>query len=273
MITLLTDFGSSDSWVGEMKGVMLGIDPSIPIVDVTHGITAGGIREAAWILSRAWEVFPAGTIHVAVVDPGVGGERRGIAARAGGHWFVGPDNGVLIAAIDRADADPAAEIREITLRELGHVRRGTTFDGRDLFAPTAARLHGGLPFLEIGPEISDPVRLPGFAPRPKGEAWSVEIARVDRFGNLVTVADEGFLRAQFGDDWRDVSVELANAPLRGISLGYGDVAVGETLLSIGGAGTLEISVNRGSARASLGLVAGDTVLLNGPPSHSSGSPG
>lgn len=261
MITLLTDFGLSDASVGEMKGAILSIAPDVTVVDMTHGVQAGNVREAAWILSRTWPSFPAGTCHVAVVDPGVGTERRGLAARAGDRFLVGPDNGVLLPTMEALGG--ADEIRALESRELGPARRGTTFDGRDLFAPTAASLARGARLAELGPEVHDPVGMPTFAPRRVSDGWEAEVIRVDRFGNLVTTLEETFLRATFEDAWRKISVHVGSGTVRGVQLGYDDVPEGETLLSIGGGGTLEISVNRGSARRTLGLAAGETVTVRG----------
>ncbi len=262
LITLLTDFGGSDSFVGEMKGAILSIDPTIRIVDLAHGVAAGNVREGAWVLSRTWDAFPPETCHLAVVDPGVGSERRAIAVRTADRWFVGPDNGLLMSAVDAANG--AREIREVAVRELDRPRRGTTFDGRDLFAPVAARLVTGAEFAQLGPEVHDPVGVGSFRPKPSGDMFEAEIIRTDRFGNLVTTADEAFLRSTFGEDWRRIRVHAGDTSLEGVLLGYAERPAGEALLTIGGAGTLEISVNRGSARKKLGLAAGDFVSLEGP---------
>ncbi len=260
-IALLTDFGVADPYVGEMKAVLLRLAPEARVVDVTHGVRPGAIREAAWILSRVWRSFPEGTCHVCVVDPGVGSARRGLAVAAGGHLFVGPDNGVLQAAFDA----PGGEIRELALRDLDHVRRGTTFDGRDVFAPAAARLVRGTPLGEAGPEVQDPVPLAPFRPVRRAEGgFTCEIVRTDRFGNLITTAEEGFLRDAFAEDWRAVTVVAGRTRVTGVRLAYADVAPGEPLLTIGGAGTLEISVRDGNARKRIGLEAGDTVVLEAP---------
>lgn len=261
VISLLTDFGLSDPYVGELKGVLLRLAPSARLVDLTHGVRPGAIREGAWVLASGYGWFPAGTCHVAVVDPGVGGSRRGLVASSGGHFFVGPDNGLLVPALESAGG---AEIREISVRDPEHVRRGTTFDGRDVFAPIAARLHAGAPLSSLGPEVHDPVPMAPFRPRPVDHGWEVEIVRVDRFGNLVTVADEGFLRRELGEDWRSASVRVGGSSVRGIRLAYGDVPAGQPLLSIGGGGTLEISVRGGSARRLLGVGAGARVRLMAP---------
>lgn len=262
LVTLLTDFGLADPYVGEMKAVLVRLAPGLTVIDLTHGIAPGAVREAAWVLRNAWSQFPPGTCHVAVVDPGVGSERRALAVDAGGHLFVGPDNGLLHPAWEAAGV---VEIREISTRETEHRRRGTTFDGRDVFATVAARLATGLSPAQVGREVHDPVTLPSFTPRAQGAGvWEAEVVRVDRFGNLVTAADESFLREALGEDWRALEVLLGDTRLRGVRLGYEEVPRGEALLTIGGAGTLEVSINQGSARKHFGLKAGDTVRIEVP---------
>jgi S-adenosylmethionine hydrolase len=246
-----------------MKAVAKSIAPDLEIVDVTHGIAPGAVREAAWVLRKAWSLFPEGTCHVAVVDPGVGSGRRALAASAAGHTFVGPDNGLLVAALHSAAGD--REIREITLREIDHRRRGTTFDGRDVFAPTGARLATGLRLGEVGPEVHDPIPLLAFDPVPVDDGWDVEIVRVDRFGNLVTVVEESFLRESFGEDWRAVSVLVGDRSVAGIRSSYEDVGAGEALLTIGGSGPLEVSVRGGSARDEFSGAPGGRIRLHRPP--------
>jgi S-adenosylmethionine hydrolase len=261
---LITDFGAKDPFVGELKLVILRLAPGTAIVDVTHGIAAGAVREGAWVLRQAWRNAPEGSCHLAVVDPGVGGERRGLAARAGGQLFVGPDNGLLAPALEEAGIE---SIHEIAWRETEHRRAGTTFDGRDVFAPVVARLLRGASLREVGPEIDDPIPMAPYRPAPLAEGGHrVEVIRVDRFGNIVTVAEESFLRETFGQDWRDVGIEVDGAEVRGIRLGYSEVAAGQLLLSIGGSGTLELSVRDGSARQTTGIRAGSFIRLL-PPSR------
>ncbi len=267
LISLLTDFGRDDTSVGEMKAVVLEFCPQTSIVDLSHGVAPGAVREAAWMLSRAWAAFPAGTCHLAVVDPGVGSDRRSIAAAAGGHLFVGPDNGILGPALEsasRCGGGGAPEIREIATRDLERVRRGSTFDGRDVFAPAAARLASGMALAQIGPEVHDPVALRPFTPKAAGPGWEGEVIRVDHFGNLVTTIEEAFLRERFGEDWRRVRVHVGDHRLSGIQLAYASVGPGDLVLTIGGSGTLEISVNRGSAREVVREGPGGRVVVDRP---------
>lgn len=270
LVTLLTDFGTQDPFVGEMKGVLHSVVRELTVVDITHGISRGNVREAAWVLRKAAPWFPPGTCHLVVVDPGVGGSRRALAAEAGGHRFVGPDNGVLLAALDAAGG---AAIHEIAVREVDRERRGTTFDGRDRFAPVAGRLAAGEALEQLGPAIDDPVRPGVFAPGPEEGGWSVEVIRVDRFGNLVTVAEERFLRDELGEDWRKARVRVGSTWIEGVQVAYCDVAPGRALLAIGGSGVLEVSVRDGSAAAELGVRAGDRIHLARPDSRQRGEAG
>ncbi|MGQ0722316.1 MAG: SAM hydrolase/SAM-dependent halogenase family protein [Candidatus Eiseniibacteriota bacterium] len=256
-ISVLTDFGLRDPFVGELKAELLrgGCET---VIDLTHEIDPGNVREASWVLLKSWARFPSGTCHLAVVDPGVGSARRAIVAAAGGHRFVGPDNGILAAAL--ADAGGAV-IHEIAAPVPASARRGTTFDGRDLFAPAAARLARGAALAEFGPKIGEIVRLAPFDPVPDGGGWSAEVIRVDRFGNVVTVVEESFLRSAFGEGWTGITVTAGGRAVRGIRRAYDEVGAGEPLLTIGGSGTLELCVNRGRASDGLALRAGDSVRI------------
>ncbi len=271
LVTLLTDFGLADSYVGELKGVLLRTGPDLRWVDLSHHVSPGNVREGAWLLLHAWDLFPAGTVHLTVVDPGVGGARRPLAARGGGHFFVGPDNGLLAPALQAAAAE--REIREISYRELERPRRGTTFDGRDVFAPVAAKLALGAPLHEIGPEASSLMPLASFGPTPREGAWEAEVVRADRFGNLVTVAGEDFLRRELGKRWRDVSVRVGEREIRGVRIAYEEVPPGDLLLTIGSAGTLEISCRGGSAREVTGCAPGERVTLRALPEGSGSEAG
>ena len=184
IVALLTDFGVSDGYVGIMKGVILGIAPETALVDISHDIPPQGIRAGAFVLKAASPYFPPGTIFVAVVDPGVGSERRIIAVRTPRAFYVGPDNGVLSWALQREDVQETINVTESGYW-LPDVSR--TFHGRDIFAPVAAHLAAGLPISRLGERIEDPVILP--LPAPHLESDQVvrgEVIYVDRFGNLIT---------------------------------------------------------------------------------------
>jgi S-adenosylmethionine hydrolase len=189
----------------------------------------------------------------------VGTDKARLAVRAGGAFLVAPDNGLVWPLLEaRGGRFEARKLR---------VPRGAapTFHGRDVFAPAAARLAAGLPLGECGPEVTDWVTLPGFRPVSREGGHETEIIRVDRFGNLITTLEEGFLRSELGEDWRRLRVRVGSAEIQGVGLSYADVAPGEALATIGGSGTLEISVSAGSARRKLGQKAGDRVLVLPPP--------
>src|SRR5690349_20119253 len=184
-ITLLTDFGTSDGYVGVMKGVMLGIAPGVTLIDLTHDIPPQDIREAAWVLHTSWRSFPAGTIFVCVVDPGVGTGRRPVALRAGGRLFIGPDNDLFSYVLAAAEPEAA-----VTLDDPRHHLPGAsaTFHGRDIFSPCAAHLAAGVPLAALGSSL-DPASLIRFAPpRPTWDSGTLRgrVLHVDRFGNLIT---------------------------------------------------------------------------------------
>ena len=179
IVTLLTDFGNADFYVAEMKGVLLSLAPSVVAVDVTHNIAQGDVRSGAYILGRVWHRFPPGTIHMAVVDPGVGTTRAALAFGARGHWFVGPDNGVFTPVLHDAEVEAVA----LPTPEAA----SPTFHGRDLFAPAAAALAAGTPLHALGqPFLGMPERLAYTAPHYEGKTVVGEIVYIDRFGSLVT---------------------------------------------------------------------------------------
>ncbi|MAF26514.1 MAG: SAM-dependent chlorinase/fluorinase [Gemmatimonadota bacterium] len=254
IVTLLTDYGLRDPYIGEVKGALLARAPQAALVDLTHAVMPGDLRAASWLVGRAWDRFPEGTVHLVVVDPGVGTDRRALIAAGAGRFFVGPDNGLLSHASERFP--DGWEYREISRPPEVSPGRGTTFDGRDVFAVAAGRLAAGEAFDALGEAASDPVRLRSFTPIGTGRVWDTEIHWVDGYGNLVTGAEEGFLRSAFGDAWRDIVVRVGNREIRGIRNAYAEVGRGEPVLTIGGGGTLEIAVNGGRA-----------VRVLGPPSN------
>lgn len=244
VITLTTDFGSADGYVGEVKGVLATRAPGAALIDVAHEVAPGDVRGAAWILRRIWTRFPAGTIHLAIVDPGVGSDRRAIVARAADRWFVGPDNG-LITLVDRAH--PVREARRIR-PESGERPLSDTFHGRDVFAPAAAHLAAGMSPDEIGPSV-EPSRLERLdIPQPErdGPLLRGHVLHVDRFGNLITTVP---------NDWlpEAAEAEIAGVRIPGVSASYDAVEPGHLLLTRGSGGTLEISVRDGRASERLGV--------------------
>ena len=248
IITLTTDFGLKDPYVAAMKGVLLSICPKVLLVDVSHDISPGSIREAADMLAYIFPFFPKGTVHVAVVDPGVGGDRRSIVVKAGGHFFVGPDNGIFWPMMKR---DP--ETRVISLSNEIFFRKpvSKTFHGRDIFAPVAAYLASGKDPSDMGELILNPVELHIKTPVVEPEAIIAEVIRVDRFGNLITNLREetlyGFLEGC------DPLIQVGNLTIKEIHSCYVDVPKGAPLALWGSGGFLEISINCGRAAKSIGM--------------------
>ena len=238
----MTDFGTKDHYAGVMKGVILGINPNARIVDITHEVEKYNIFEAAFKLLSYYTYFPRGTVHVAVVDPGVGGPRRPLAIDAGGYFFVGPDNGIFSPVLDSLDDLRVVEITNAAYM-LGNV--SGTFHGRDIFAPTAAHLSSGADICELGDPAAEPVSLEFPEPSVSGGEITGEVLYVDSFGNLVTN-----IRGETVGPGSTVYVGQHRAG--GVSRSYGEAGKSELLAIIGSAGLLEISVNQGSAKDFLG---------------------
>jgi S-adenosylmethionine hydrolase len=252
IITLLTDFGLDDPFVGVMKGVIFGRHPSANVVDLCHGLRAGSVEQAAFWIERSYRYFPAGTVHVAVVDPGVGSARKAVAIRAAEHYFIGPDNGLFAGVIAGA---PGAEVRLIDGDRLGLPAPSRTFHGRDLFAPAAAELAAGRAGFEA---LGEPTTLDvtsGRAEPVVGEAGiDGVIVTVDRFGNLLSNVGEALLGER---DW-DVIVAGGRCALLGT---YADVPSGALVAVINAFGVVEVAMRDGSARARLGVDAGAALRL------------
>jgi S-adenosylmethionine hydrolase len=259
LITFLSDFGHHDWFVGVVHGVLHEGCPAARIVDLAHDLHAGQIERAAFVLEAAAPDFPAGTVHLAVVDPGVGTSRRALAVRAHGQWFVGPDNGLLEWGL----ADPAAEARELTAEAWFRRPVSRTFHGRDVFAPVAARLASGADFEEVGPVVRDPVRLRRRAPEVGAAGELVgRVMYVDRFGNALTNLTEGELADAFPTvPETRLQVRVAGRIVRGLARSYGDAPVGTILAIIGSSGRLEIAQVGGDASERLGIGEGDAVAV------------
>jgi S-adenosylmethionine hydrolase len=243
-ITLLTDFGIADSYVAEVKGVLLSRAPGVTLVDVSHEVPPGSIRAAQFLLARTWHRFPAGTVHLVVVDPRVGSDRRALAAGVEGHWFIAPDNGLLSVLPDGG--------RYVSLPVLRDA--APTFHGRDVFAPAAARLASGARLEELGSPVPDPVRIPLPTPRTEGHAIVGEILYVDRFGNLVTNIPREGLRPES-------VVRVVNQDVGPLRRTFTDVEPDALLAYIGSGGTVEIAVHGGSAAKRLGVDVGVAVRI------------
>lgn len=240
-ITLLTDFGAADYFAGAMKGAILSVNPHAAIVDITHEIPAQDVAAGAFTLLAAYETFPAGTIHVAVVDPGVGSSRRTIVVSAADQFFVGPDNGLFTYIYDR---HPRFEVFHITATNYFRHPVSTTFHGRDIFAPIAAELSNGIDLSSLGTRISDPIRLP--------TTREFQVIHIDRFGNLITNITR--------DDFREgTSLSVNGKVISAVRRFFSEGETDEPFAIWGSAGFLEIAVNGRSAADLLGVRRGDPV--------------
>jgi S-adenosylmethionine hydrolase len=261
IVTLTSDFGLNDPYVAEMKAVILGVCPRATVVDVSHGIEKFNVRMAAYVLASAAPYFPRGTVHVAVVDPGVGTRRRPIVVQAAGCCFVGPDNGVLALAVRNARGP--VRFYRITNREFMLPNVSGTFHGRDVFAPVAAHLANGVRAAELGRQISR-IRTPGFAEVTRGKRVVVgEVVHVDDFGNVVTNLGREELRWVGARAVVKIRLGSATHELR-LCRTYADVERSRPLALVGSHGFLEVSVNQGHAANELGVRSGDRVVLYRP---------
>lgn len=255
LITLLTDFGLQDHFVGVMKGVIAGIAPAARVVDITHEVGAYEVGQARFLLAQSWPYFPKGTVHLCVVDPGVGTARRPLVVEAAGHLFVGPDNGVFtdLLAVKGAKARTLTQAKWL-LKDISQ-----TFHGRDVFAPAAAYLASGARTAEAGRLIDDALRLSSGAPQRIGRRfWSGEVAHVDRFGNLITnLAAAEFLPLVR----KGLTLKIGLIEVSRLVQSYAEAAAGETVLLTGSSGNLEVALNQGSAARKLGVGLGSPVEL------------
>ncbi len=253
IVTLITDFGTSDGYVGEVKGAILSAAPDATLVDVAHDVPPGDIEAAAWILSRVWSRYPEGTVHLVVVDPGVGGARRAMLLESGGRWFVGPDNGVVSRALGEGGPDSAWELDP---DRCASDTLSSTFHGRDLFAPAAARVVAGEPPTALGDpiEFESINRMDVIPPTRSRDRVRGHVAHVDRFGNLVTDIPASWVSPS-------ALTELGGVEISGVRLSYTSVDPGHLVAVIGSAGTLEISVREGSAAEQLSVARGEPVLV------------
>jgi S-adenosylmethionine hydrolase len=256
LITLTTDFGTRDWFAATMKGVILRLNPRATIVDLTHEIPAGDIRGAAFALMASCRYFPKGTVHVAVVDPGVGGTRKAIAVQTADYFFVGPDNGVLSFALAK---ERIKSIRRLENQKLFLHPISRTFHGRDVFAPVAAHLSRGISFQKLGPVQKDFVRLSWPEAKRTRDGIEGEIVYVDRFGNAITNIANSSLRLR-----SDHEVFAGRKRLGPVKEFYQAVPAGRSVAVPGSSGFLEIAVNGGSAAKRFGLEIGNRASVRRP---------
>jgi hypothetical protein len=256
VIALLSDFGSRDHYVGTMKGVMLGICPDVTFVDITHDIAPHDVLDGAIELAAAYRFFPAGTIFLAVVDPGVGSGRRGIAAEVGDYRFVCPDNGLLSAVLRDV---PARKVVELTERRYARPTVSRTFEGRDRFAPAAAWIAKGIQLPALGRNVAELQRLDIPEAVVTEDVLRGAVLRIDRFGNLVTNIDRKAFE-KFGREAR-VQVTAGGASVGRLVATYADIQSGEVCALFGSTDHLELAANAGSAADILGLPRGTIVEI------------
>ena len=254
VIALLSDFGSRDHYVGSMKGVLLGICPDVTLVDITHEIAPHDVLDGALELAAAYRYFPIGTIFLAVVDPGVGSVRRGIAADTGDYRFVCPDNGLLTVV---ARDTPPKKVVELTERRYARPTVSRTFEGRDRFAPAAAWLAKGIQLAALGRNVASVQHLEIPQPAIEDEAMRGAVLRVDRFGNLVTNLDRKAVE-RFARD-AGVQIVAGGATVGRIVATYAEIQPGEVCALFGSTDHLELAANAGSAADALGLTRGAAV--------------
>jgi S-adenosylmethionine hydrolase len=255
VITLLTDFGLKDGYVGVMKGVIWGIAPEAQIADITHQVLPQNVREGALALGRVAAYFPAGTVHLAVVDPGVGTQRRPIAARLGEQYFVGPDNGLCTVLVEHArQTDAVVRFIHLNRPQYWLPVISKVFQGRDIFSPVAAHLANKVPLSMLGNPISDPKLLDFPKPERMGEGWRGQVILVDNFGNLST----NLTRQELV--WvQPAIVQIAGRQIHGLVNTFGDAQPGALVAMFGEADDLTIAVVNGSAAAALSVGAGEPV--------------
>ena len=255
IVTLTTDFGTADHFAGVMRGVILSICPSAQIVDITHEVQPFEIPDGAFTIAQAYGYFPKKTIHVVVVDPGVGSTRRPLLAESGGHYFVAPDNGVLSMVLTKEKAS----VRHITNERYFLHPLSRTFHGRDIFAPVAAHLASGIPPAKFGKRIDDYLRLDFNAPTRLGKnIWTGTILKVDRFGNLCT----NLHIDEFpGVTTRAFELAAGLKTITRLALTFTECEPGELFVVVGSSGYLEVACNQSSAAKTLGCGAGSPVQL------------
>jgi hypothetical protein len=256
IITLTTDFGTNDYLVGAMKGVILNINPAARIVDINHHVAPFDILDGALAIASAYKYFPPRTIHVVIVDPGVGTERRPLLVSGEKQYFVAPDNGVLSMIFERE----SCVVRHVTAEHYFLNPISPTFHGRDVFAPTAAWLAKAWQTDAFGEEITDYVRFSMPKAKPAGQAIKGVVLRVDAFGNLMTnLTTEDVPAAMVASG--DIKLAVNGKEVRKIARTFGDGIPGEPIAVFGSAGYLEIAVNRGNAARALGVNRGAEVSL------------
>jgi S-adenosylmethionine hydrolase len=257
IITLLTDFGTKDHYVASMKGTILNINPRCTLIDITHHINPHHIREGAFILANAYSSFPKGTIHLSVVDPGVGSPRKPILLATESYFFVGPDNGLFTFALQREKVRKVVALKNPKYF-LSHI--STTFHGRDLFAPVAAYLSLGVKPEAFGPELDSWAELDFKKPRIRRRELIGEILYIDTFGNLISNIDKQQLLHFIKD--HPFLIKIGKRAIHGLKKGYWEGKRNELIALIGSGGFLEFSIREGNAQKGLKVRKGDEIEIS-----------
>lgn len=255
LITLTTDFGLEDHYVGVLKAVILTISPDVRIVDISHDVPPQDVMAGAWVVRNAADYFPPGTIHLVVIDPGVGTERSPIALRMNEQIFVGPDNGIFSLLSE----EKTYEARLLSNRSLWRQPVSNTFHGRDLFAPVAAHLSMGTPFEELGNPVEELKRYRWARPIADRDGIQGWIVHIDRFGNLISNIPESLIRKSVGQS--DAKIYVGNTILNELSPSFGYVEEGDPVAYIGSSGMLEVAINKGDAKQMLGVKKGAQISI------------
>lgn len=255
IITITTDFGLQDHYVGVIKAVMLEISPEATLIDISNEIPPQDVMAGAWVIRNAVEYFPAGTVHLVVVDPGVGTERDPVVLRTGGQFFVGPDNGVFSLLAE----EKPYKAWKLTNSECWRSERSDTFHGRDIFAPVAAHLANGTDPEKLGSEVEELITYRWARPISDKAGVQGWVVHIDRFGNLVSNIPEKMIRETTGDS--ELKIYVGNTILHKISRSYGFVEEGDPVAYIGSSGMLEVGVNKGDASQLLGVRKGAQISI------------
>ncbi|MCY4159351.1 MAG: SAM-dependent chlorinase/fluorinase [Bacteroidetes bacterium] len=254
IITLTSDFGNREGYVGAMKGIMLAINPSLTFIDISHEVHAYDVMAAAFILQQSLKYFPPNTIHLVVVDPGVGTDRQAVALRHKDHYFVGPDNGLFTLLLE-------TEIPEeiVALKTCKDCTLSDTFHGRDIFAPAAAKLASGVPLEELGAPIKRLMPLHWALPIDDNEGIRGWVVYIDHFGNCITNISRELFEKRSGG--RKTTGYAGSGIIRGFHRTYSDVPIGETLMLFGSSNLLEVATNQGDAATLLHIQRGTPVNI------------
>src|SRR5699024_2986914 len=255
VITLTTDFGLKDYYVSAMKAVMLGIAPEARLIDVSHDIPSQDIMAGSWVLKNSAMLFPSGTVHTVVIDPGVGTERKAIALQVEDQYFVGPDNGIF----SLLTAERSYKAVHLTKQEYLRDEPSATFHGRDIYAPAAAHLSRGVELQDLGEPIDELVSYRWMQPIADKDGLEGTVIHIDKFGNLVTNISGSLIDEAVGN--KKVKIYVGNIILNNLDQTFGEVAEGEPVAYIGSAGMLEVGINKGNAEQMLGVQKGAQLSI------------